>query len=362
MKRNVIICIVIPLLCVCCKNLTTSSVDVLEEFPELIELNAKDTVMTHLIDPSGILVTDSLFVISQPGGSPMISLYDLSGRCLQSFLHRGRGPGETTNLLRTSLHSPSSIQVSVASERVYIYDIESLLNGNLLPKSTYKLPGNTYAFPSISMVSDNDFLYVGKNLPEDQSGERRFCIYHENTDKVESFGAFPEEDRSIEEFPKDDFSRHTAYQGIPILSPDRTKAVVIYFYAVGLDILDLEEYQIDTSVFYQYPQVESVKIPELDVYVVRRIPESLRGFIDCWCNNEHIYVLYSGKKFTDTSYSTGNYILKYDWMGMPLCIYKLDQSTSCFTIDNDETFIYAVVQDETSSSIMRYEMPLSLEG
>lgn len=207
------------------------------------------------------------------------------------------------------------------------------------------------------MCSDGMFLYVGRNQDDDGPNMHRFCIWQEETGKIETFGTYPADDRIIDKLPADDFSRPTAYQGTAELSPDRSKAVVTYYYAVGFDILDLPGRRISNSVFYQYPQVESVTIPQLKVQAVRRVPESFRGFLDCCCNNEHIYVLYSAKKFSEADCNIGSYILKYDWAGTPLCIYKLDCPASCFTIDSEETVIYAAVQDENGASVVSYDMP-----
>lgn len=163
------------------------------------------------------------------------------------------------------------------------------------------------------MCSDGMFLYVGRNQDDDGPNMHRFCIWQEETGKIETFGTYPADGRIIDKLPADDFSRPTAYHGTAELSPDRSKAVVTYYYAVGFDILDLPGCRISNSVFYQYPQVESVTIPQLKVQAVRRVPESFRGFLDCSCNNEHIYVLYSAKKFSEADCNIGSYILKYDW-------------------------------------------------
>lgn len=114
------------------------------------------------------------------------------------------------------------------------------------------------------MCSDGLFLYVGRNQ-DDGPNMHRFCIWQEETGKIETFGTYPADDRIIDKLPADDFSRPTAYQGTAELSPDRSKAVVTYYYAVGFDILDLPGRRISNSVFYQYPQVESVTIPQLKV-------------------------------------------------------------------------------------------------
>ena len=352
--------IVLAFFCACCKNITPSGTDVLSQFSDRVGLDCRDTVIAPLVNPMGVVfAADSLLVVSEPEGSPMILIYDLSGRRIQGFLRRGRGPGETPNHLRTALCSPNSIQASVDPETVYIYDIDSLLEGDVLPRDEFTLPSGTYAFPSISVLDSIHLLYVGKDRSKEPAVEHRFCIYNTSTGVTETFGSYPEDDRLIKKFPTDDFCKPTAYQGTVVISPDHSKAVVIYYYAVGFDILDIEERRLDKSVFYQYPQTEVEQIPEIETHVVRRNPDSLRGFLDCWCNDEHIYVLYSGKTFSQPGYGEGKYILRYGWDGSPQRLYELEHETSCFTVSADESSIYSVVQDSEDAYVVRYDIPVA---
>lgn len=350
--------VVLAFFCVCCKNVSPSGTDVLAQFSDRVSLDCRDTVVAHLVNPMGVVfAADSLLVVSEPQGSPMILIYDLSGRLVQGFLRRGRGPGETSNLLRTSLCSPASIQASVDPETVYIYDIDRLLEGDIQPREEFALPSGAYAFPSISVLDSTHLLYVGKDPSGEPAEEHRFCIYNTVTGITETFGSYPEEDRLIKEFPADDFSKPTAYQGTPVFSPDHSKAVVIYYYAVGFDILDMDGRRIDRSVFYQYPQAEAEWLPEIETHVVRRNPDSQRGFLDCWCNDEHIYLLYSGKTFSQPDYGEGKYILRYGWDGSPQRLYELEHEASCFTVSADESSIYSVVQDREEAYVVRYDIP-----
>lgn len=95
--------LILPLFCVSCNNAVHAVTDVLDTFPCTVELNGRDTVIAQLLAPSDIIVTDSLLIVGEPQANPMVSLYDLSGRCLSRFLQKGRGPGETLNLMKVSL-------------------------------------------------------------------------------------------------------------------------------------------------------------------------------------------------------------------------------------------------------------------
>lgn len=182
---------------------------------------------------------------------------------------------------------------------------------------------------------------------------RIFCIFENRNLTV---GEYPAEDVSIEKFPTENNCKLNAYQGTPVLKPDRSKSVVTYYYAVGFDIIDLETLRLEQSLFYQYPQVEASYIPELKTHAIKRDMNSLRGFLDAWCSDDFIYFLYSGKTFSDPNHTAGKYILKYNWSGEPLCLYELDRDIACFALDKDETTLYAGLSEEESSRIICYSL------
>ncbi len=338
----------------CSTNAPKPATDLLTQFPKTVALSGAETAVSGLLAPDGIIVSDSLIYVTEFRNDPMLSLYSRSGKPIAQFLRKGRGPGETSNLLRTSSYNDTIVQVSVDPESVFLYDRNDLMQGNLLPYATYQLPKGNYAFSTILKYGKDDFLYSGKVSNTTHDCETRFCVYHAATDTIDTFGEYPTEDTEIDKLPAEDYSRVTAYQGEPILKPDHSKAAVMYFYAVGFDIVDLEKLAIETSVFYQYPRVEAAYIPQIKANAIRRNPDTLRGFLDGWCSDEHIYLLYSGKKFSEPDYSVGRYILQYDWNGKPICCYILDREVGCFASDKAESCIYAGFSDETGGCILRY--------
>lgn len=350
------IAILLGVLFSCTKNNSVTTVDPLTQFSKTIELKEPKIIISDLLDPTGIIILDSLIMVSEPNNDPMVSLYCLSGKFITSFLRKGRGPGETSNLLDISPYTDSIIQISVDPESVFLYNKNDLLSGNLLPYNEYNLPKGNYAFSTIMKYSDNEFLYVGKNSNKRDECDNRFCIYHADSDAIDFFGEYPVEDVSITKFPTEDYSKLNAYQGKPLLKPDHSKSVIIYYYAVGFDIIDLETLKVDKNIFYQYPQVETAYIPELKANAIKRNMNAFRGFLDAWCSDNHIYFLYSAKTFSAPDYSIGQYILKYNWDGDPICLYQLDKEISCFALDKDETYIYAGLSEETEARILRYNL------
>lgn len=353
MVRLVLLFFVLSLLSSCKSFYKKNVQDVFSAFSQIHYLDNPQLVLADLYDPQNIMLMDSLLFIRESKNDPMLWAYGLSGECHASFLRKGRGPGETSNLLRICPCDKDTFQASVDPESTFVYRIDSVLNGGKLPAEQYHLPTGSFALSPVITCGEGRLLYIGRVMGD--ANETRFCMYDTATEKIHSFGSYPAGDKEIAEYPVDDYSKLTAYQGDICLKPDGTKAVVIYFYAVGLDILDLQCLEIETSVFYRYPQVELNYIPALKANVVKRKMDGYRGFKDVWCSDDHIYILYTAKRF-DEAYNTGRYILKYDWEGNPLCVYQLSQDVSCIAIDTDETWIYAGISDDKNAQLIRYKI------
>lgn len=348
-----LLCLSVPFLLGACRSSQPEHTEVLEAFTKQISLDNPATVVSGLSDPQNMVLMDSLLFIRESKNDPMLWAYGLSGECHASFLRKGRGPGETSNLLRICPCNKDTFQASVDPESTFVYRIDSVLNGGKLPAEQYHLPTGSFALSPVITCGEGRLLYIGRVTGD--ANETRFCMYDTATEKIYPFGSYPAGDKEIAEYPADDYSKLTAYQGDISLKPDGTKAVVIYFYAVGLDILDLQRPEIETSVFYRYPQVELNYIPAVKANVVKREIDGYRGFKDVWCSDDHIYVLYTAKRFAE-AYNTGCHILKYDWKGNPLCMYRLDREVSCIALDREETRLYAAYADETEARIICYEM------
>lgn len=326
--------------------------DIFGDFSETKYLTNFEIVSSSFLYPQDIVIIDSLVIANERDSDPMIVRFNMSTQSSDKFLRKGRGPGETTNLLSVRAYGDSLIQASVDPETLFIYDIYDI--DKRLPIEIISLKQGSYAFSTITKTGTGDLIYCGKDPENKKSDNTRFCIYEPRTDSVYCFGEYPSEDNGIKDIPAEDFSRPTAYQGNIIVKPDNSKAVAIYLYAVGFDIINIEERSVLLSKFYQYPQITTTWIPDLNINAVRRIPEAYRGFIDSFCSNEHIYFLYSGKTFNESNYSSGRHILKYDWNGKPVCHYILEEDVDTFAMDKNEENIYATKIDEEAGYLIRY--------
>ena len=342
-------------LLISCKEKDILFRDVLSDFDVVVELSAPKTIIDNLLNPVHLSVCNSLILFSEKTDSTTTVLYDTSGNHIINFLWKGRGPGETANTLDVSFYNDMIIQASVHPERIFLYDINQLLSGKQMPCGIHSLDAGDYASATILQCDDDVLFYVGKD-PKSKINDNRFCIRDIKRNILYSFGRFPEEDIVISEFPEEDYSRQTAYQGRPVLKPDHTKIVVPYYYAVGFDIVNRDERIVECSNFYQYPGVECQYISQIKATAVKRNEEKYRGFLDACCSDESIYFLYSAKKLGDPGNVYGKYVLKYNWKGEPECCYILDREVVNIAIDKNEKYLYVCFHDIEGGSIERYSL------
>jgi len=224
-----------------------------------------------------------------------------------------------------------------------------------MPTEIVHLKRGYIAHASIAKLDDEKLIYSGKDPYDERTNHTRFSIFNFLSDSVYCFGEYPSEDKEIDKIPSTGYNRLTAYQGNITVKPDKRKAVMIYYYAVGFDIIDITTQTIAISKMYQYPMVDLLTIPNTNIQGIKNNSESYRGFIDLFCNDYFIYVLYSDKTFEE-NYREGRHILKYDWDGNPVCRYILSEEISSFTIDKYEKNLYATRNDEEFGYIIRYQM------
>ncbi len=332
------------------ENEFTSRITPLDSFITSVELPLGECVIDNLVNPQGVDVRDSLILIRDNSLGRFASIYGMSGFHIVDFVHRGRGPGETSNLLKVSFCNDSVICAMIASETLLYYNVNELLDGKVLPYNSYTLKNN-YAFSTIAPCNDSTIFFVGKNL-QDKSNSTRFCICNTHNDDVVYWGEFPSQDEVIKAAPADDYTRQTIYQGWPQICPDKTKIVTYYYYALGFDIITMDNLQVN-SVFYQYSAVKPEYIPQLGINVIRENKDALCGFLDAACTNQGIYLLYSGKCFADATHDIGRYILHYDWVGNPIQCYKLPIEVDAFCIDESGNNFYVCYNNESYGEILR---------
>lgn len=326
------------------------------DMAQSVFLTEPEIVVEGLVStPSDIISSDTLVIFCDRRSKDMIQVYSENGQFITGLLQNGRGPGESTNILKISNGVNHSIYATVANETVLVYDLKEVMEGNALPDNIIALPNGCYAFSSIALL-DSSLFYVGKNIPNIGANQTLYCLYDLKSEEMAYFGFLPEEDTNTDNYPVKDNTVHTIYQGEPLSRPDNKKVIVPFYYSVGFEIVDVLDKKVDISKFYTMPDVDIITLPELGINAVKRKESSEVGFLDVKCTQDYFYLLFSGKQFGNPTYNQGNYILKYDWNGNLKVKYELDWNISSFCLNRGNDALICVGEDENGSNIIRYKL------
>lgn len=276
---------------------------------------------------------------------------DISNDGKQYFLARGRGPGETTNLLDISFYDGHTVQASVDPESVMLFDVDSLMNGKTAPEFVYKLADGHNAFPNIVKLP-NSVLYCGKNIGE-SSNSTNYCIEEVGSGSIRGFGTYPD-DEITNSIPSDDYSLQTAYQAKIRTSPDNKRAVAYYFYILGFDILDTEKAKVASSRIYSPLGAKVTQNEILKASFVTRNPDAMRGFLDVAVTERYIYLLSSLKRFSEDSYDKGRDVYRFSWDGRPDKHFQLKFTTGSIAVSSDDKVLYAIKNETDHDALVKY--------
>jgi hypothetical protein len=80
--------------------------------------------------------------------------------------------------------------------------------------------------------------------------------------------------------------------------------------------------------------------------------DAKEGFFDISCDDQSIYLLYSGKTYADFQLEsfTGNIVTVFDWKGNPQKIYRLNRNVRSLSVEKDT--IWAI--DADYSTLYKY--------
>lgn len=314
--------------------------NVLECFPSLELLHPEDSAdlsAFNILLPEDIVKHGNGYFIKYHSSKYAVDYVEpSSGRQIHCFLV-GRGPQE---LIR-----PSSLGYS--KDTVFIYDIAMRRYYSLNAPATV-----AKSAPEIEIC--RSFQESG-----DPSVNRPFIVT-KSGNTIISTGLFDEPfwfgliDSSAKMFSGIDFVDYDAIRNFPDVSkhalflstyfsvrPDGKKLVAALHTSAAVSICTLSDSILreEKRIVYSEPVV-TVPSGEYDP-VITYSPHNKNAFCCVASDNMNIYLLYSGKTFTDDepSYEC-NYLLKMDWEGKAVKSYRLSESINSFYLEGN--MIYGV--------------------
>lgn len=302
---------------------------------ELIPSYIDDNVFDRF--PYSIVVKDSIVLgISSEFGEGQLQTYDICSKRQEFYLKSGRGPFESLHVNSLSL-SGDTVNVSVLPDATCRYLIAEDRSENcLVPLSMEPSEG----------VFLNDEILSFKRNPEAVQDSFMFCSYSLLDSTRSYWGLFPDNDEI--KYPEYDESKHTAYQGDLYLSPDRGKALFVYYYAIGFDILDPAS-QSNEHYISKTPQVTVKHVEELNANFVRGTERWQRGYAEAQVTDSCFYLL--------CEQNGTSYVLEYDWEAEPLRLFCFEEIIRNIFVTSSGDSLFAIVDNNGSCSLAVYDLP-----
>lgn len=343
LKRNRIIIVALLIVQSCAHNEhKTVEEQVLSEFSRIDRIEILEQVTNDCLEDIWGMVAYSPFLFaygnSLSGNQVSVTDYSQNNITTSYFVSKGRAKGETSHVSGIQA-TCDSLFVCVDPWTIWGYSINDVKIKNYLPKIAYEAESLAQ---SIVRIDGPGFLYIRRNIEDPNNS----TIYKKiNKNIASSFGEFEQMDVS---FPNDDESKHTAWQGKIITSPNLKNALCLFSYAIGFDLINVSSEKI-TRKMWDVPRVSIQPIPQLKINMVRPQEDFSPIFKDCCASNDFVYLLGKTNKL-------GCIVLKYNWNGDPISISKLPKEIDIISIaveENDRN-VYLAIRESQGNRIVRY--------
>ncbi len=343
---------VIPLLSFNCSSSDSESLAVVFTTSKI--LTAKTLISSEsLQDPWIISVVDSALLIANYKATPLLEVYNFSGKLIGKALPRA---DKDFNVLTVG-----GIQPEGHNKAFYVYD--------LFGKKTIK-----YKFRDINNIS----TYTASTFMDYSDSTRypravtKFFIGNDVTigDSRSPFGRIllSKYDGSflswnIQQPPKvyPDFSdseNSSLYVSSISISPDKSKIALVTNYAGLFDLYRITPSGIDSIWSYnEFPPSGINRVDLGDGYKVARSGNSVYGYSDISVSNKFAYALFSGKKVNEDNYSFGSIIRIVSWDGKRILQFGVDRLVNRIAVSSDDKLLYAIaINDNDNPEIVVFNI------
>jgi hypothetical protein len=306
-----------------------------------------------LLDPWAILLHDSILVIANQKGDPLIELYDTYGNAGKKFLTIGGGPEEVLHV--------GNLQASVTNNNMYVYDLfqkkflEFDLKKSILPAFS---PDTIYYYSDYLYLHQKDStalfdkLLMGKNclIGESRDVRGRIVLMNFDGSLISFAGDYPP--KMYEELS--DLGNARLYASGFILSKDASRLALATYSADMIDIFNIGKPSAPELVWsYQGFLPHDLNIVQMGEYTQGVfMKESQKGYSGLAASDNFIYALFSGKQLKEKNYSYGNIIRVMNWDGSNRFELQSDMDLRRITVSPDDQKIYAIAIDEADNPMI----------
>ncbi len=260
--------------------------------------------------------------------SKWIVIYSLKEKCIiKELINYGRGPDEMLSCSIGKFDDKIWLQDKIKSE-IFIIPLDSFMLDGLSNTKKHKV--NMWSY-STALV--NDSIMLGTN-----TFINAYKISYSNLENGNNWG-------------KGSYSALS--QNIPLgslidacscyinVQPNSGKIALSYRYTDLLEIYDINGNLIHAIHGPNNFDVEFNAVSKNGHDIMAKNRRTIKAFVSSFVTNEHIYLLFSGRKRNEAEWPYGRNIFVYSWDGEPQKSLYIDFPIYSFCVDNSEQIVYS---------------------
>jgi hypothetical protein len=293
-----------------------------------------------LQDPWCIGLIDTILILGNFEGEPLLELFSTTGRPLAKCLQQGRGPNEVLSV--------GTIQVDVATKTFFVYDLggRKILQYDLNALLTDKKyqPELLFNLANKNYLSGLDKIYVGKDffVAENRSPQGRIAYMKRDMTDVKYYACIPT--KVHEHF--NDVGNALMFSSYITMSPNQKYLAAVGVTAGMIDLYKIKKNGLDSIwACYEYFPNNVIVQTFGDITQGFFTRESLTGYSCVGSSDNYVYALFTKNKFENPLSNYGKTIRRVTWKDQSVTLIKTDREIKSFCVSEDDQTIYAVGMD-----------------
>ncbi len=327
------------------KIIISDEIKTFSQFPKETKIVFKNLVKFNLGSPRQMIAIDTTLILGNYAGGQEYYLHNYSlssGNFSKPYIKKGRSLNEILGLINIGVDDNYLWLNDFTAKKLMLLDKDKVIKGGLdldLDYTEFSFKSNRY-FRSI-LIDSLQCISTGN-----ESSKFKVQIIDLPTGKIsEEFGKLTESPKNL---PLNVITKASLTQ--TLLKPTKDKLVLAYIHTDVIEIFDLKTKK---SISLQGPEKFDLEFKTYN-NVWFENEKTRVAFVGGTATNEYIYLVYSGKNFSDENAFKGNHVFVYDWNMNPIKKIKLDKEVYQICISDDDKTIYSY--DEESKYIVYYNL------
>lgn len=334
---RIFLIIIISLCLISCKKsnqiIISDNIKTFSQFPKEYKIEFEKLVEFKLENPRQIIAIDSTLILGNyaRGQKYYLQNYSLStGKFSNPYIHKGRARNEILGLATMGFLDNYLWLNDFTGKKMMLIDKDKVIKDSIisLENTSFKTNRN---FRSI-LIDSLQIIATGN-----KKSKFKVQIIDLTTGNInEEFGEL--------KFFSDELPVHIINQATysqTLLKPTKDKLVLAY---INTDVIEIFDLKTKRSISLQGPEKFD---SDFKIYnnVWFENEKTRVAFIDGTATNKYIYLLYSGKNFSNENAYKGSYLFVYDWKLNPIKKIKLNKEVYQICITNDDKTLYSFDED-----------------